>query len=287
MKVPPRSLIPMGLLLLAAGLLRYWMAPLATRLPADYASEMQLQVEDRFRASTALEWETNALTTRRVDQTLANSGEIAIIQGDLRVYTDSGQVIFESTGLYGVDRRTQQNVRGYGNADRAGQFLFPPHLAQTTYTYWDPMFIGPSVATFESAAIRDGLPVYTFLFSVSDVDETEGYSFMMEVPERFRAHTEGHGTLWVEPVAGVVVDYEEHGVSYFADTATGARLDDFHEWSGHFTPETKAAQLARARAARLRHLVLEDWLPLGLILLAVIWLAIGEGLRERVEARVA
>jgi hypothetical protein len=116
--------------------------------------------------------------------------------------------------------------------------------------------------------------VYVFRFSANGLDETDGYSSMPDVPERFQARTDGQGTLKIEPLSGVVVDYEEQGVSYYVDPATGARLDDFHRWSGRFTPATKSAQLALARAARLRVLALEDWLPGGLAVLGALGLAL-------------
>lgn len=222
-----------------AGLLRFWIAPEMGQLPADYASETHYLAEDRFRDSPTGDWQTSTLTFRRVDKTIVNAGDrMAIVAGNLHVYTESGAVIFDSPGLYGVDRRTRGNVAGYGNTDRTGQFLFPSHVERKTYTIWDPMFIGSRLATFDHAEVVNGLPVYVFHFIGAGMDETAGYSFLPDVPERYQARTDGQGTLWVEPTSGLVVDYEEQGVSYFADPATGRRLADFHQWSDRYTPET-------------------------------------------------
>ncbi len=95
------------------------------------------------------------------------------------------------------------------------------------------------------------------------------------MPERYLAYTDGQGALWVEPVSGTVVDYEEEGVSYFVDLATGARAADFHQWSDRYTPETREAQLALARAARLRLLMLETWLPGALVIAGLVGLVGG------------
>ena len=65
-------------------------------------------------------WIRTAATLRRVDQTISSTGETAIVQGDLHVYAESGAVIFESTGLYGVNRFNRQNVPGYGDTERTG-----------------------------------------------------------------------------------------------------------------------------------------------------------------------
>jgi len=269
-------LIALGLIA-AAALVRFWIAPLAERLPADYASQLQFVVEDQFRATLYDPWQTNTFIARRADQTVSDSGGVAIVQGSLDWSTESGALIFENIGLYGVDRRTRLIRAGYGDVERSGQFLWPLHVEQTTYAYWDPMFIGQRSATFDHGETLDELPVYVFRFSGPGMDETAGYAYLPDVPERYLTRTDGEGTLWIEPLSGIVVDYEEQGVSSFIEPTSGARLAeaDFHSWSDHYTPETRAAQLALARAARLRLLALEVWLPGGLAALGLIGLAAG------------
>ena len=269
----PRPLLIALSLIVTAAVVRFWIAPLATQLPGDYASQLQFVVENRFRPSLVDPWQTNTFIARRTDQTLSNSGRVAIVQGNLDWSTESGQLIFENTGLYGVDRRTRLILAGYGDVERAGQFLFPAHIKQTTYTYWDPMFIGQRNAAFDHSETLAGLEVYVFHFSGIAMDETAGYAYLPDVPERYLTRTDGEGRLWIEPLSGIVVDYEEQGASYFIDPTGGARLAEaeFQIWSDHYTPETKVAQLALARATRQRILALEIGLP-GASLLAGLFL---------------
>jgi hypothetical protein len=244
-------------LFLGAILLRYWFAPLSERLPAGYTNEVKLAEEDKFRDSPTGEWLASTLNTQRVDQTITSYNQTAIIEGSLHVYNLTGEVNFEITSLYGVDRRTRLNLAGYGNVNRTGQYLFPPHVQRIEYPLWDPMFVGLRQATFERIEQREGLQVYVFSFSASGMDESAGYSYLPDVPERYLAHTDGQGTIWVEPLSGFVLDYTDRGVSYFVDPASGDRLADFNQWTENYTPETRTAQLALARAARLRILLLE------------------------------
>ncbi|MBI3914598.1 MAG: DUF3068 domain-containing protein [Chloroflexi bacterium] len=260
------------LILAAAAVLRGYIAPELLTLPADYANETRYAAEDNFRESATGEWTSATLIAHRMDQVIVATGGTDVVNSDLHWVTESGQVTFESTGLYGVDRRTRQNVRGYGNAERGGQFLFPPDVQPITYSYWDPMFIGTRVATFDRAETQDGLAVYVFRFSAIGLDETAGYSFLPDVPERYAAQTDGQGTLWIEPVSGVVVDYAEQGVSYFVDPATSQRVADFHEWQDRYTPETRAAQARLANEWRGRVWLAQDLAPGLLALGAVAWL---------------
>jgi hypothetical protein len=262
------------LLLVSAALVRWGLAP-PTDLQADYVSVVRYDAKSRLRDSPTNEWMEYTVDASRVYRTMIATGGADLIQGDLRWFSDSGQVLFENSGLYGVDRRTRANVPGYGDTARTGQFLFPPAVDKISYTYWDPMFIGPRLAVFAREDVLKGMDVFVFNFSVTGLDETAGYSYLPDVPEHYSALTDGQGVFWVEPTSGVVVDYEEQGVSYFVDAKSGARVANLQEWSDRYTPETRAAQLALAADARWRALAVTVWLPAGLALAGLAALAWG------------
>lgn len=73
----------------------------------------------------------------------------------------------------------------------------------------------------------EGLTTCVFEYTAANIDDTGGYTFLPDVPERYRTLSDGQGTLWIEP-------------------------------------ETRAAQPTSARTARSRHLALEYRLPAGL-----------------------
>jgi hypothetical protein len=271
--------------LILAALLRFWIAPLFEVLPADYANEVILSEANQFRNSPTGEWQVSTLNVRRVDQTITNSGQASIIEGALHIYHATGEINFETTNLYGVDRRTRQNMDGYGDVNRTGQYLFPPHVQRINYSIWDPMFIGLRQATFERIEQMEGLQVYVFSFSAFGMDESAGYSYLPDVPEHYLAHTDGQGTIWVEPLSGSVVDYADSGMSYFVDPKSGVRIADFNQWTETYTLETKAVQINLARIARLRILLLENWLPGACLLTGLIWLSVGS-LKNRKKKNV-
>ncbi len=269
------SLLTALILLLAAALLRLWIAPLFEYLPSGYSSDASLSEENQFRASSNDPWETSTLDVRRGDRAVMSNGNVLIIEGGLHIYFADGKVNFETSNLYGVDRQTRLNLPSFGDTARSGQYLFPPHVKQTEYQIWDPMFIGLRQAAFEKVEQIGGLQVYVFSFSATGMDESGGYSYLAEVPEVYLAHTDGQGTIWVEPLSGTVVDYEDSGVSYFIDPENGDRIADFNKWTEKYTAETQAAQMTLARPARQRILFWETWLPGGMLLAGMIVLVIG------------
>ena len=241
-------------------------APALERLPTDYAEETSYNATTYFRANPQEQWQASNLIARRVDQTLVSSATHSIIQGSLHWTNNAGVVEYETTTSYGVDRRTRANLPDFGSEVRTGAYLFPLHTQRTNYSYWDPQFIGGRKAIFDHVEKMGDLTVYVFRFKAVALDESAGYAHLPEVPERYRALTDGSGLLWIEPTTGAIVDYEEQGISYFADPASGKRVADFFRWNDRYTPATKTAKLKKALAARQYINLLEIWLPLGLLL---------------------
>ena len=263
-------LVPISLVI-AAVLVRIWLAPLATSLPANYQSETHYSAQVRFRTSPDAEWQAFPLLARRVDQALLVNGDVVIIQGESHWTAEDGTPTYEPIGLYGVDRLTRRNLPGYGDDSRHGQFLFPTHLEQETYDFWDPYYVGPRTATFDHVDQVDGLTVFVFNFTADGLDDTDAYLFLPDVPERYRTLSRGEGQLWIEPVSGVVVDFTDVGTTSFIDVTTGETVADFYHWTAHYTDETRAEQMALAHASRFRICALETWLPLGILLLVAAW----------------
>lgn len=254
-------------LCLLAALQWRWVGPQLLRLPADYADEISYDASSRYRDSPTGPWTRSRLVARRVDQTLLATADRSVIQGDLHWTDADGVAQYETSNVFGVDRHTRANLPDSGNARRTGAYLFPRHTQPRTYVLWDPQYVGPRTARFEEATRIDGLRVYRFSFTASNLDETAGYLAVPGIPERYRAFTDGQGRMWIEPTSGVVVDYEERGNSFFVDVATGRRLGDFYQWTDRLSAPSRAAKLAQARAGRRRILWLEYGLP-GMLALA-------------------
>ena len=278
--------IVLSFLLVCTAAIFWIVSPLLVeRLPANYTNQQDLEQASSSRVSPTDSWKTDTLRVIRLDRAIASSGQALLIQGNLQIYSASGAINFETSGLYGVDPATRQNLPGYGNVPRDGQFLFPPHTQEKNYTIWDPTFIGPREARFVRSEDRDGLRVYQYWFESTGLDQTDGYTYLPIVPERYRVRTNGQGTFWVEPVSGIVIDYEDSGVSYFVNPDTGQYVAAFNQWAGRFTDSARSVQWESAHAARLRILLVETWLPAGLCLSGLGWLAITLLQRRRFDAR--
>jgi hypothetical protein len=273
----------MGVRFISAGLAccflaafqHFYLTPQFTRVPSDYVNETSYNATTRTRESATAPWTESSLVARRVDQMLVSSAHHGILQGDLHWTNAAGQVEFETTAMFGIDRHTRENLPGYGDAVRTGPFLFPLHTEAKNYRYWDTQFIGHCDAVFKHVTHIGKLRIFAYAFTAKGLDETAGYSHLPDVPERYRVLTNAQGTLWVEPDSGQIVDYEEEGVSYLVEPGSRKRVGDIYIWKDRFTPATKAAKVAQAGAERIRISLLEFWLPAALAFAGLIALLFG------------
>jgi hypothetical protein len=275
------TIAPVAVLLLAAAALRFAIAPALELLPTGYSSEISLVANTQFRETAAAPAIDTHLKGRRIDQVMSIKDNVAIIQGHLDWSTDTGQVTYQTTGIYGVDRRTRTNIAGFGDQARSGQFLFPPNLDSGTVSQvWDPYYSGPRRLSFERTESVGGLSLAVYRFDVSGLDETAAYDFLPEVPEIYHAMTEGHGWLWIEPVSGTLVDVVDQGHTYFVNPANGQSAGDINVWDARYSPPAREELLGRAGAGRLQVLLAGTWGPLTLCGLALPW-AVGSLLWQR------
>ncbi|GAB2510576.1 porin PorA family protein [Lysobacter humi (ex Lee et al. 2017)] len=276
--------IPAGLaLLLVAALWLVLVGPSVGRLGSGFQSRYDFDAKARSRDSVDGPWTSLRLIGRRVDAMLVATDERMVLQSDVIWALGDGSLLFENAGVYAVDRRTRRNLPGLGSSSRTGQFMFPPNVRRRDYMLWDAQFMGPRTMRFRRREVLGGLTAYRFDFEVRAIDETQGYRHLADVPERYRAHTDGHGRLWVEPRSGLILDYVEHGLSFFA-RPDGSAASAFFEWDARFTAATRAAQVARAATARRRMLLAGIVLPAATAAFGLALLAAGLLMRRRLAA---
>ena len=264
-----------------AALSRWALAPIFERLPTDYMAETNYAATWQAHQTPTAPTENFESNVRRRDQTLTSGDGHSIIQSDAHWSSLTGMVIFETRNLYGVDRRDRKNLAAYGDQDRIGQYMFPPHTGQQSYQLWDSNYAGACAVSFDRVDRFRGLEVYVFNYALDNLDESVSYASLPDVPEKYHAFTNGRGRYWVEPISGVVIDHEDSGVSYFVEPRSKKRVGKpIDEWRKRYTPDTVRAQLQLATALRQRALALEIWLPLSLLTLGLVCIAVGF-LRQR------
>jgi hypothetical protein len=252
-----------GLILVAFALIwLFAIFPIMAKMPADYENEYMFEgfIMQLNQETMSLD-ETPTSVERLLEATDAQDN-VVLIKQDINFYHAEFGVLLEgvcTSELLGVDRTTRENVSGYGDMDRCGQFTFPSGVEKESYDFWSASAMCALPAQYIGEEQFEGLTVYNFKIGVQDVnygtDEATGLPRLMDLLTEIK----------VEPISGVPVD---------TTTTTTIKMNLGQEQptpvyinSMSFTDDTIAEMVDTASSARnmiLWTTVYGFWIVIGL-----------------------
>jgi hypothetical protein len=150
---------------------------------------------------------------------------------------------------------------------------FPPHLEKTGYTLRMFSYVPDSGARFRFVGEDTiaGLKTYMFQFDVDGLDWTANYTFPLTADTRIISHD--WGTVWIEPVSGVLVNHKEQWVaSVDGGSYHGQQVDAGSMW---FAADTVTKQVFMAQNLKRASILYEQVLPLAMASIGLTLAAIG------------
>jgi hypothetical protein len=174
--------------------------PAMAKLPTDY--EQTYKFEGSLKQLNPATMSLDEIPTK-VDRILTATGTqdgVLLLQQDVNFYHAQAGVLLTSTSeVYGLDRTTRENVPGYGDTDRSGQFTFPAGVEQKTYSFWSSSAMATLPANFVSEETFQGITVYNFKIDSSNLPA--GTMEGTDVPQTMDVLT----AIKVEPTSGIPV----------------------------------------------------------------------------------
>src|SRR3989344_4725257 len=149
------------------------------------------------------------------------------------VVGEPGNIVYEIKNKFIIDPNTGHNLAGESDNNAGAYAVFPLHVKKQAYTYW-PAGYGQSFdLEFKRTQKLFGVDVYHFKIADGLSDDTKGYEFLELVPEKYNAFSKFEIDVYVEPVSGIIVNYNDKGRSYYADEK-GNKVQDISEWRNEF-----------------------------------------------------
>ncbi len=174
---------------------------------------------------TKLELEYVPIEIIRHVKAMEKHGNVLIIREDVKVINEkNGKEIKElaSTKIYGIDERTAENIKGYGDLDRIGNWIFPVGIEKKNYLIWNTDlddackkgYISPQQAVATAHYLGeekiDGVTTYEFYGNQSNLYVGN----LPDLPEA-KMYYSGEMTAWADVVTGTIIDLHKH-VEQFA-----------------------------------------------------------------------
>jgi hypothetical protein len=178
--------------------------PGMAKFPADYEQEYMFEGSVQVLNPETLSMiEIPTSVERLLTATGIEGDDVLLIKQDITF--SPGDVLasfgldLDSSEVYGLDRTTRENVSGYGDMDRSGQFTFPAGVKQESYDFWSSSAMTTLPATFVSEETFQGITVY--IFKIDSKDLPAGTMAGTDLPQTMDVLTE----IKVEPVSGIPV----------------------------------------------------------------------------------
>lgn len=189
------------------------------------------------------------------------------------VVGEGENIVYEVKNKFFVDRKTRHNLAGETDKKGEAYSIFPLHLKKQDYKYW-PAGYGQSInLNFMGIEKFYGLETYHLELADGFSDDTIGYEFLELVPEKYKVLSDFNIHVYVEPVSGIVVNYEDEGISYYADSS-GNKVQDISEWGNRFDYYSVKSQAEIAKSAKLKIEIYEIYIPLLLGLMGLVLLGL-------------
>ena len=294
--------LAVGILLIAAApIVRWAVAPAVTVLPSDtntmrvYTGTASTVINPSLLRGTLFGpalLHNQPISVIQHVKVLDTSGNNALVQESKRV-TLQNNAIANVTHRYAVDRKDMGAGSGFNGvtAQTGLTFNWPIHTGKQNYTGWVSDIQATTPLVYAGEATRGGINTYVFKASVpstrvTDPAELSGLpsSVLSTLPDPvpFGYLFSATSTYWIAPGSGVVVDVASHEVRTSGFVVAGQILPvgpvlDFTYTSPALTL-TAAASDAKDKAAQMR--LISTTIPLvalitgGVILLVLIGTAV-------------
>ena len=224
-----------------------FVVPWYSKIQPDYSySIKQVGYTDVYNSASG-EFERLPETIEREDFVVEVEGDVMLVENKYRGFDDGGNVTFEGSTLYAVDRLTRANTVHEFVEKREGQFIFPLNVSKTEYLFHSPEILeAPSKAIYVGEELVQGLNAYKFSYEIQPVDKTAFF------PKEKFSQVRDYGVLggqegfvWVEPVSGMVVKYEHRGENFLVDN-DGERVAPFQKWFNTSTEDSISRLVSRS-----------------------------------------
>lgn len=221
--------------------------PYFQRLNEDFRYEADIYSVDNLYDEVNDEFSGEILSRTKFSyKVIKSDGDVREIENVFDVRTQQGDPIFSVKRLYGVDAATGEHLSGYGDRDRSGYLFAPRNLEREDFVYWHVNYDQPLTMEFEEEEVILGLKVYRYRSDFT-ADQTASLTNLPGVGVSNGIVLDVSLTMWVEPLTGRMIAYNDSAEAFYYDLETGERLYPWNSFSNRYVSRSISEQIYIAR----------------------------------------
>ncbi len=261
-----------GIVMLLAIIWLVAIAPELVKLPDDFNYSAAIFSIDNFYDPEKQDFGGQFASDSKFFYEVAGKQDgILIIKNVFDVRTFTGEQIFAVERLYGIDSKTGKHVANYGDKNREGAYLFAPKNIEKgqSFAYWHINYDNPANLKFKEEELVEGLAVYRYEADYH-ADQTVNLGHLPGVPRERGVNLDINLRVWIEPVTGRMIKYEDRTTAYYYNISTGKRIHPWNKFNNKFNEVSVREQVAIAKDEKVKLLIIEKIIPLTLAIIAIL-----------------
>ena len=269
--VPKHAVLMIVISFLVICILLFFVKPRLETIPDNFYYGAEIFSLDNFYDTELGDFSGEQISKTKFSyETIAKKSDVSMIKVLFDVRQITGDKIFTVERLYGINRKTGEHVLGYGNRDRNGYLFAPKGLKKgENYTYWHINYNSPAYMKFQGEEELYGLKVYRYMADYH-ADQTKRLLHLPLVGKERGVELDTNLQIWIEPVTGRLIKYEDHAIAYYYNILTGERLLPWNKFSNRYREESVKEQVLIAKNEKIKINLAGKIIPGILIFLNII-----------------
>ena len=242
----------------------FLVSPELLKLPANISSKANMIHAENNRFDINSEWtgKTIAISSSNI-KTSTTLGNKSTLQSIFKVESLTGETIFELNQNFIVDRQTRNNLPGGNDIKGESSIIFGTNVNQKTINFWPVEMGAPTTLKLIGNTVIQGINTQHFNATDAIVDDTLGFEFLPLVPEKYKALSRVNIDVYVEPSTGTIIDYQDTGISYYADK-DNKPVWDMDDWSNKYNDPTIIERVKLAKSKMTSFNIISIYIPIFL-----------------------
>lgn len=251
--------------LIAIPLWYFYIAPDFKKMPDDFTYQADILSLDNFYDANLSQYIGEQISNTRFGYSvIGKNPDYLVIKNIFDVVKQSGETIIFVKRQYYIDPYTGAHVGG----DRTGYLFGPRYAPKTGFNYWHVNYDKPAELKYLQKESINGLTVYHYQ-AIFTVDQTADLTQLQDVPKKYGISTDVILNIWIEPISGWLVKYNDNSTAWYVDALTKKRLHPWNKFSNRYTQSSVLKQVANATGLKYKILLIDFGVPILLVCFAL------------------
>lgn len=203
---------------------------------------------------------------------IAKNPSYLMIKNSFNIRDISEQPIFSTSRLYYIDPYNGEHV-SIDKEHRIGYLFAPRYLNKKNFTYWHVNYNAPAQMKFVNVEKIYGLSVDHYQAQYA-VEQPSNLRILPSLSKNRGIRNTIFLQLWIEPISGWLVKYQDNSFAYYYDIKTEKILAPWNTFSNRYTQNSIYNQVKIAKKLKWHILLIDFGVPLLLGILGIVLLLI-------------